>query len=213
MRVLGVTVVSFAVVVMFINPSLADGITNNIQNVSEWHSEIEWGILEQEKTKHVELKIKTLSENAVELTWTTDVPEKISSYQILKKTKNSDYTAFEMTKQTSYVDTDLESGNYYGYKVIPIFKKQELDPVTKHGIDRQNKMHYAYKKVQELLAMQTAMQKYPKYYDEPFIEINNIKWHEFSETDRRDNLIFQKRILEEAIRAEKTFSAKTLENR
>ena len=213
MKTVDVTVISLTAVVIFFSPLLAYGVTANVQNVAEWHSEISWGILDQEKTKHVELKIKTLSENAVELTWTTDVPEKISSYQILKKTKNSDYTAFEMTKQTTYVDTALESGNYYGYKVIPIFKKHELDPVTKHGIDRQNKMHYTYKKVQELLAKQTAMQKYPKYYDEPFIEINNIKWHEFSETDRRDNLVFQKRILEEAARAEKTFSAKTLENR
>lgn len=210
MRVFCIASISL-VVVMFSNSLFAYGATDNVQSVAEWHSEIRWGILETEKTNHIELKIKTLSKSAIQLTWDVDTAEKISSYQILKKTKNSEYAVFEITKQTSYVDTDLESGNYYGYKVIPIFKKHEPDSVTKHGIDRQNNMHHTYKKGQEMLAKQTAMQKYPKYYDEPFTEINNIQWHDFSETNRRDNPIFKKRILEEATRAEKTFLLMILE--
>ncbi|WKT57639.1 fibronectin type III domain-containing protein [Candidatus Nitrosotenuis chungbukensis] len=210
MKAFGVTAASLAAV-MFVNTSLAYGITDNAQNAVEWHSEIGWLMLEQGKTDHVELTTKILSKDTVELTWTTDVTGKIISYQILKKTKDSDYVILETTKQTRYVDTDLESGNYYGYKVVPIFEKREPDTVTKHGIDRQNSMHYSYKKGQEMLAMQLAMQKYPKYYDRPFIEINNIKWHEFSDTDRRDDPDFQKKILEEAARAEKTLLPRTSE--
>ncbi|WKT57640.1 fibronectin type III domain-containing protein [Candidatus Nitrosotenuis chungbukensis] len=199
MKVLGIITASLAAAAMLFSPLLTYGVTD-AKSVAEWHSEIRWGILEQEKMDHVELTIKTLSKDTVELTWTTDVTGKIISYQILKKTKDSDYVILETTKQTRYVDTDLESGNYYGYKVVPIFEKREPDTVTKHGIDRQNSMHYSYKKGQEMLAMQLAMQKYPKYYDRPFIEINNIKWHEFSDTDRRDDPDFQKKILEEAAR-------------
>ncbi|QLH09044.1 fibronectin type III domain-containing protein [Candidatus Nitrosotenuis sp. DW1] len=212
MKVLRVTIASLAAAVMLFSPLLAHGVTD-AQSVAEWHSEIRWGILEQEKTDHIELTIKTLSSDAAELTWTTDSIERISSYQILKKTKNSDYVILETTRHARYVDTNLESGKHYGYKIVPIFEKREPDTVTKHGIDRQNSMHQSYKKGQELIAMQTAMQKYPKYYDKPFIEINNIKWHEFPDTDRRDSPDFQKKILEEAARAEKTFLLMVLEKR
>ncbi|QLH09043.1 hypothetical protein [Candidatus Nitrosotenuis sp. DW1] len=210
MKAFGVTAASLAVV-MFINTSLAYGITDNAQNAVEWHSEIGWLMLEQGKTDHVKLTTKILSKDAIELTWTTDSIERISSYQILKKTKNSDYVILETTRHARYVDTNLESGKHYGYKIVPIFEKREPDTVTKHGIDRQNSMHYSYKKSQEMLAMQLAMQKYPKYYDKPFIEINNIKWHEFPDTDSRNMPIFQKKILEEAARAEKTFLPRTSE--
>jgi hypothetical protein len=200
-----ITAISLAAV-MILNPLLVYGAS--FQSVSEWHSEIKWGILEQEKTYYdMGLKVKTLSKNAVQLIWAApDTAEKTSSYQILKKTKNANYTEFETTKQTSYVDTDLKNGNYYGYKIIPVFEKWEPDPVTKHGIDRHSNLQDFYKKGQELLAKQITIQKCPKCYDEPFKEINNIKLNNFTWIDKRDSPDFQKRILEEIAKAEKTFS-------
>jgi len=143
----------------------------------QWNSDFTAGILKTEPSEFgIELKVSTFDKNALKLDWQEpDTNDKIVGYQILRKTLNTEYiTHVENTNSLElfYVDSNLQKG-FYGYKVIPIIEKQELQIISMHGIDRNHSLFPAYLKGQELLAQSLLEQSCPLCFEKPFGEIYN----------------------------------------
>ena len=155
-----------------------------------WKSEYFVGILDSEKDELVPVTVSTFSKDSLQLTWEKpDVTknQKITGYEILRKELNSDYQIIDNitnSKKTSYIDMNLSEG-YYGYKVISILEKIELNKITNNRIDRHDEFFSTYVKGQQLLAQHTLEQSCIRCFDESFEEIDNIFAYEFLNDDKR----------------------------
>jgi len=141
----------------------------------QWESEFTAGILKTEPSEFgIDLRVSTFDKNAIKLDWQEpDTDKKIVGYQILRKTLDTEYiTHIENTNSsdTSFVDENLQKG-FYGYEVIPILVKQDLQIITMHGIDRNHSLFDAYLKGQQLLAEALLQKNCPACFEEPFSEI------------------------------------------
>ena len=144
---------------------------------TQWNSDFTAGILKTEPSEYgLDLKVLTFDKNALRLEWQEpDTNDKIIGYEILRKTLDTEYiTHVENTNSLElfYVDSNLQKG-FFGYKVIPIITKQELQIIPMHGIDRNHSLFPAYLKGQELLAHALLEQNYPSCIDEPFGGFNS----------------------------------------
>ncbi len=141
----------------------------------QWESEFTAGILKTEPSEFgIDLKVSTFDKNAIKLEWQEpDTDKKIVGYQILRKTLDTEYnphTENTNSLETSFVDENLQKG-FYGYKVLPILVKQDLQPITMHGIDRNHSLFDAYLMGQQLLAEFLLQKNCPACFEEPFSEI------------------------------------------
>ncbi len=141
----------------------------------QWESEFTAGILKTEPSEFgLDLRVSTFDKNAIKLEWQEpNTDKKIVGYQILRKTLDTEYiTLIENTNslETSFVDENLQKG-FYGYEVIPILVKQDLQIITMHGIDRNHSLFDAYLKGQQLLAEALLQKNCPACFEEPFSEI------------------------------------------
>ena len=142
-----------------------------------WESEFTAGILKTEPSEFgLDLKVSTFDKNAIKLEWQeSNIDKKIVGYQILRKTLDTEYiTHIENTNslEASFVDENLQKG-YYGYKIIPVTQKPDLQIIPMHGIDRNHSLFDAYLKGQQLLAEALLQKNCPACFQEPFSEIYN----------------------------------------
>jgi len=153
---------------------------NAFAETLEWKSEFLAGILPTEPSEFdINLKVSTFSNNELKLDW--DEPDVsnnlvVVGYEIMRKTIDTEYNILvenTYSTETSYIDGEL-SKNYYGYKIIPITERKILEPISKHGIDRNNIWFNIYKQGQELLAQEAMEQLCPSCSDKEFAEINDI---------------------------------------
>jgi len=160
------------------------------QESLSWKSDYTIGILDSSNDSLISVQVTTFSSDSLQLEWQKpDVTknQKIIGYEILRKEINSDYQSIVKitnSKNTSYIDRDLNEG-YYGYIIIPVLEKIELDKIPMQGINRQHDLFSAYMKGQQLLAQQTLEKSCIRCFDESFEEIDNIFAYEFSDEDKR----------------------------
>jgi len=185
--------------------------TNNaFAETLEWKSEFLAGILPTEPSQFdINLQVSTFSNNELKLDWSKpDVSNNIVvvGYEIMRKTIDTEYNTLVRNThsiETSYIDGEL-SKNYYGYKIVPI-TETKLEPISKHGIDRNNAWYDIYKQGQELLAQETMDQLCSSCSDEEFAEISDVFAYEFP--DRMSKLSdpeIQNRMLQQSKVAENT---------
>jgi len=184
---------------------------NAFAETLEWKSEFLAGILPTEPSEFdVNLKVSTFSNNELKLDWNEpDVSNNLVAvgYKILRKTIDAEYNILvenTYSTETSYIDGEL-SKNYYGYKIIPITERKKPEPISMHGIDRNNALFNIYKQGQELLAKQVLEQICPSCFDKEFAEIYDIV---SSDLPKRINKLsdpeIQNKMLQESKVAENT---------
>lgn len=174
--------------------------------VIEWESEYRVGILKSEHAKNeFNLKVSTFDSDSLLVEWAeSPYLTKVTAYQILRKSMNTDYVliAQQSSQHTSFLDRNLPEG-YYGYKIIPIIDTNP-DKITKHGISRTSNLFVEYIRGQEILAKEKMRGICGKCYSPPFEEINNVISYEYTRYERNDK-IFQDKIAREVLKANDLF--------
>jgi len=187
------------------------GMNNAYAETLEWKSKFLAGILPTEPSEFdINLQVSTFSNNELKLDWNEpNVSNNLVTvgYKIMRKTIDTEYNILvenTYSTETSYIDSEL-SKNFYGYKIIPITERKKLEPVSDHGIDRNNPWFNVYKQGQELLAKQVLEQLCSSCFDEEFAEINDIFSYELPKrTYKLYDPEIQNKMLQESKIAENT---------
>ena len=173
----------------------------------EWDSGNLLGILPSESPSAIHFSVIDHSPSSLLLQWDSELLG-VESYQILRKTLDTDYQEIALidNKKNEYVDSGLTPG-FYGYKISPIMKHEKSDPITSHGIDRKSNLFPIYKKGQEIVAQHIVKQICYLCLDKSFSEINQTKSFAYPEKiDRLQDPVVQNHLKFEATKAQNLIS-------